>query len=283
MTSAARANKEQGSAFVSVLALMFVLSALAVISVHSVLDTAYMGRQTRLGAQVDAALDTAFAQAFYRVSSGDDVVRYGDPFTVQTSLAEVEVKFFSPSGRLDINRAAPLLMSMLMQAAGSDDATALADAIVDWRDGDDFRSNQGAEQNEYELAALEGPANHAFGHEQELSGVLGMTEEILACVLGEITVASGDMTPDLRFSSPWLKRALNPDAPLATSMAQMPVVALGAGDLIGLEMRVIQGSAQGRGASAMIRLTGNPNDPYWVQAFDDIGAGEHSCPAVATL
>jgi hypothetical protein len=282
MTSPDRQSKERGSAFVSVIALMAVLSALAVISVHAVLDTAYMGRQSRLGVQVEAAFDTAYAEALYLAANGEQVIRYAEPLTIQTSIGGVEVSFFSPSGRLDINHASPLLLTLLLEAAGSETPNHLAAAIADWRDSDDLLSNNGAEQFQYERAGLVGPANQVFAHEGELSGVLGMSDAVLACILNEVTIATGSMTPDLRFASPWLKQALNPQQDASTTAAVMPPVTLGAGDLIGLEMRILEGPATGRGASVMIRLTGDRRDPFWVQSFDYLAAEAPVCTGPIT-
>ena len=58
-------------------------------------------------------------------------------------------------------------------------AESLSDAILDWRDKNDIKGENGAEKEEYEDDGLSyGPRNAAFESLEEVQMVLGMTTEI---------------------------------------------------------------------------------------------------------
>ena len=108
--------------------------------------------------------------------------------------ASVAVVAVDEGARIDINAAPdPLIKSLLMQVGGMDDASAsaLVDAIADWRDADDLRRPNGAEAPEYKAANLPyGPANAPFETIGEVSRVLGMTPAVFARIRDAITVYS---------------------------------------------------------------------------------------------
>ena len=71
-----------------------------------------------------------------------------------------------------------LLKGVFMSIGGLDDAaaSAIVDAIVDWRDGDDLRRPSGAESGDYRAANSNyTPANANFETVGEMSRVLGVT------------------------------------------------------------------------------------------------------------
>ena len=68
-------------------------------------------------------------------------------------------------------------------------ADALAQAIMDWRDADDFRRLRGAERDDYlKAGARELPRNEPFESVDELRFVRGMTPSILQKIAPSLTV-----------------------------------------------------------------------------------------------
>ena len=68
-------------------------------------------------------------------------------------------------------------------------ADALSQAIMDWRDADDFRRPRGAEREEYSKAgARELPRNGPFEDVDELRFVRGMTPTLLSKIASNLTV-----------------------------------------------------------------------------------------------
>jgi general secretion pathway protein K len=96
--------------------------------------------------------------------------------------------------RIDLNTAAePLLKNVFVVLGEIDDAaaSALVDAIVDWRDADDLRRPSGAEAPDYRAANSNyTPTNRDFETIGELSRVLGVTPALYAKVAGVLTVHS---------------------------------------------------------------------------------------------
>jgi len=140
-------------------------------------------------ARAQSAAQKLLAVAQVRLDSGD-------PLPAQGLLFE------GPSGRVlrqdapglvDVNAAPPERIAALFVSFGAspDEASALGDAIADWRDSDNLRRLHGAEAEDYERAGLEPPANRAFVTETELARVLGMRPELLACALPYLTIYAG--------------------------------------------------------------------------------------------
>lgn len=115
------------------------------------------------------------------VKAGDPLLRSGDP-----KGEGFEVKISDESGKINPNywiaQNKRDIFIRLFTAWGVDDELrdAAIDGLVDWTDGNDFRSLRGAERGEYEAAGRPGfPANRPLLHIREMEAVLGM-DEILA-------------------------------------------------------------------------------------------------------
>tara|TARA_B100000508_G_scaffold60333_1_gene47214 strand:- start:248131 stop:248994 length:864 start_codon:yes stop_codon:yes gene_type:complete len=270
-------DRERGSVLVSALALTVILAAIAILTIQIVLDTAYLHRQEKHLVEQDAALRSGFALALRTVATGTEPIQFGEGFVVQTNTGALEARFFSPLGRVDINAAPQSVLQVLLTAAGASEPDTLSAAIIDWRDPDDLRSNNGAEAREYAAAGLPAPGNRFFRHEDELKFVLGATDELVFCLRSHITVSTWEETPDARFAPSWLIGALNLD-PGGEARQAAPPVSFGSGDLLGLELRWVEDNLAGRGVSVLVRFTGDPADPYWIQAWDKLGAANPACP-----
>lgn len=91
------------------------------------------------------------------------------------------LRFEDLSARVNVNRTDPELLVNLAQQTGLDLGSAqdVADAILDWIDGDDLHRPRGAERDWYETRGLPPPRNAAVFRLAELLRVKGMTREIL--------------------------------------------------------------------------------------------------------
>ncbi len=92
--------------------------------------------------------------------------------------------------RLDLNRAAPEALSKLL---GSD---SLADALLDWRDGDDVPRPQGAEREWYAGRGRRSPRNGPFADPAELRWVRGFDSATVRR-LEPLLTTSGEIAVDL--------------------------------------------------------------------------------------
>ena len=107
--------------------------------------------------------------------------------------ASVNISMTDETAQIDINTAnAELLRGLfLSQGLSADEATALVDAIADWKDPDTLKRLNGAEEPEYLAAGLAyKPSNAPFQSIEELNRVLGMTPALYARIAPLITVYS---------------------------------------------------------------------------------------------
>lgn len=105
----------------------------------------------------------------------------GTPYLWQHEDSRVRVRALDEAGKIDLNIAQELtLRSVFNLLLGSDDeAAALTDAILDWRDVDKLKRTHGAEEEEYRAAGRKQmPQNRNFLVLEELRGVLGVTPEL---------------------------------------------------------------------------------------------------------
>lgn len=103
----------------------------------------------------------------------------------------VTVSFSDPASKLNINGASPLSLQAFFNFVlrNSEKASALSDAIMDWRDPDSLPRINGAERAEYlKEGLLYLPTNLPFGSVDELRHVFGMTPEIFAAVAPYLTI-----------------------------------------------------------------------------------------------
>ena len=127
------------------------------------------------------------AEAGFRLAALRFVL--SDPDTMTAFAAGQALTFDFPDGgvatavltaetrRVDLNYADVTLLNAMFVKAGLEDqrAAALAAAVIDFRDEDDFVQLNGAERDEYRRAGLaHAPRNGPFQHVDDLAWVLGM-------------------------------------------------------------------------------------------------------------
>jgi general secretion pathway protein K len=116
---------------------------------------------------------------------------------------------------VDLNSAGVPILQALFAGLGEppDRALALAEAIFDYRDGDDLRKEHGAERPEYAAAGIRWtPKNAPFDSVEELGQVLGMTPKLVTKLRPYVGVHSGTAGVDASASSPDLLTLLRTGA-----------------------------------------------------------------------
>jgi general secretion pathway protein K len=199
--------------------------------------------------------------------------------------------------RIDLNTAAePLLKNVFVVLGEMDDAaaSALVDAIVDWRDADDLRRPSGAEAPDYRAANSNyTPTNRDFETIGELSRVLGVTPALYAKVAGVLTVHSRQRGVNSLTASRNVLLAIpgaTPEAVDAYVTARdeallnnlpvqpfPPAAAFGAG--AGAVWRVRAEAFDADGVTfvreAVVRATADPRRPYYALLWSE---GERPAP-----
>jgi len=134
----------------------------------------------------------------------------GSTRSLELDGLQITVALFDEQGKIDLNEAGGELLRGLFLAVelSDEEALALSEAILDWRDEDDERRPQGAEVDEYLAAGLKPPANRAFERLGDLRRVLGMSPALYARVAPALTLLSNKAEVNPLMAPPLVLQAL---------------------------------------------------------------------------
>jgi general secretion pathway protein K len=208
------------------IALILVLWVIALLSVMALGLTAAQRTESTLtanalaGARFRAAAEAGIAYAALNLlapqaldpdaaatdAEGQSVVWLPDATPHAWTFAEVPmaISVQNEGSRIDINQADADVLTALFTVLGvSEDVSAtLADRILDWRDEDDLKSLNGAEDPDYDAEGLPyGAKDGPFSSVEELRQVMGITPELYRRLAPEVTVDSGNAQVDEQFAS----------------------------------------------------------------------------------
>ncbi len=180
---------------VILIALLWILTALAVIALsfsrESFVEIA-AARNARDGAIAYYAAragiaDTAFQLIRHRMMPRTQQIDLGPPDPIDLGLirgqagdGEYQVEIQDESGKLNLNFVLEPQLNALMDALGipEPDAQTIVDSIMDWRDADDLRRANGAENDYYQsLIPPYKAKNGKFDTVEELLLVRGVTRD----------------------------------------------------------------------------------------------------------
>lgn len=188
-------ERERGFALLIVL---WTLSLLALLIAHVATTgrrEAEIALNLRASAERQAVVDGAvFEAAFCVLDHGD---RHWEADGVRREITVGGGRVFTvvddPANFVNLNTATPALLRALLLGVGANDvqATALARAIVDWRETGNGPAVAAAKRQRYLAAGLGyTPPEAPFRSVEELGLVLGMTPDLLARLEPHLTVWS---------------------------------------------------------------------------------------------
>jgi len=194
----ARRSSERGIALIAVLWLTILLTVIASGFAFSMHGEAVAARNALSLAQARAAADGAVERTAFELTRPRNLPDVWQADGSPQSWAEGEVKLTSwavdEAARIDLNTASdPLLKGLLQNVGGLDAFTAenVLEAILDWRDVDELKRPNGAEEPDYRAAGKTyKPANAPFDSVGELARVLGVTPGLVARIADSLTVYS---------------------------------------------------------------------------------------------
>ncbi len=192
----ARRSRQSGVALVLVMWVAVILTVIAGSFIVERRTEMLVVRNSISMARAEAAANAGVYRALhdlYRQNVPDVWKRDGTPHDWAFDDVPVRVEVRDESAKIDINTASdPLFRGLLVSVGLADaEAGALLDAIVDWRDPDQLKRPNGAEEGDYAAAGLAyRPANAPFQAIEELQLVLGMRPDIYRRLAPSITVFS---------------------------------------------------------------------------------------------
>ena len=195
----------------------------------------------------------------------------------------IKVSIQDELGKIDLNQAEAPLIASLLQSAGLDfnAASSLADKIVDWRTATPLKHLNGAKEQDYRaLGSAYRPRNGPFQSVDELLLVMDMTPALFRQIEPALTVYSGRQFIDPQVAPREALGALpnmtpdNIESALAARANQQMSIAGQAGDaLASLRGRAFTIRTEFEKSNrrivneATVRLTENPNQPYWLLSW----------------
>lgn len=277
---------ERGVALIVVLGFLAVMSLITIGIVGAARTAATSASRDLVRAQAQAAVESGVDYAINALLQArgfaPELVTTAETVTVGGFRVVVSVR--PERAKVDLNHADANLLAILFVSGGADQARAdgLAAAVEDWRDGDHLVRVNGAERRQYEEAGLNyGPANQFFRSADELRLVLGVDRRLYDCVRNEVTILSQRPGVEIAYASAALRRAAGVDGAVVTGALELKP-----GDVFEITAR-LDDVARGvrRAERVVVRLTGNPSDPYAVLSFEPARpleeAAARACPRQA--
>jgi len=292
-----RQARQSGIALVTELGFLAVMALVTIGIIGAARTTVHSASRHLVRAQAQAAIESALDYGAMQVAASRGTMPglMTTPEFLEIGGFRVRVSVRSERGKVDINQADTTQLAALFRAAGVpfEQASDMADAVEDWRDGDDLVHLHGAERRQYLDAGLSyGPANRFFSAVDELRMVLGVTEQAFACVRPDITILTQAPGADPSAASPLVRRALGIEAAPENAAPGNGALVLGSqpvapGDVYEITARLDDPSREIRRSERMsIRVTGDPAMPWWTltaepaQPVDD--AAIRACPSGLT-
>ncbi len=198
------------------IALVVVLWLLVLLTVIAASHARVIRTETRLASnQVEAGKARSLAEAgayhaILELLARDEEQRWpvnGSVNRIRYEDGEVTISIRDVRGLVDINSAPAALLDQVLAGTGMEETQrlALVDATLDWRDKDNLKHINGAEDDDYRHAGLKWAARDgAFSSVEEFRYVLGMTNPIFERLAPYLTVHSGQAGIKLEYAPPWL-------------------------------------------------------------------------------
>ena len=205
----------RGLALVSVLWVLTLLSLIAASFTNTTRTEVNLARNEAEAARAEAMADAGVNAAVLGLLTNNPQREWrvdGTVYAWRFEDGELRANAWDEGGKIDLNVASNAILKALFEAVGVDSnkAAALVDAIIDFRDPNDLRQLNGAEDADYRAAGLPYGAKDApFETVDELRQVLGMTPALFDAVAPALTVYGRQRTPYEPTASALVKAALS--------------------------------------------------------------------------
>ncbi|MCG7948864.1 MAG: type II secretion system protein GspK [Candidatus Thiodiazotropha taylori] len=210
----AACGRNRGVALILVLWMVALLTIIAAsFSTQSKVESRLAGN-SKDALQAKLLAESGFSRAVMELMVISPQQRWnfnGQLYPLQTAQGELEVSIRNASGLLDLNKASSDQLNRLFGLISDDpeERNALVDRLHDWRDADDLRRLNGAEDKEYRAAGYDyATAGKDLTSLEELAYVMGFDAARVNRLRPYVTLNSDSATVDYRFASEQLTALL---------------------------------------------------------------------------
>jgi len=205
--------KRQGYALLVVVAVLGALSVAAGVAALAAQTSTAGARADLDQARYRAAIEAGAARAaigLSRDAENEPWIADGRAYRFELDGLDVTIRPLAESGRFDLNQGDSETLQRLLVALDIDrrDALTISGALPDWRDGDDDRSQNGAEAPAYRSSGTPPPANRPFLAVEEFRRVLGVTADIYEAAVPYLTI-DGTQSVAAHYAPPTLLASLD--------------------------------------------------------------------------
>ena len=192
-----RKSKQQGVALLVVIWMIMVMLTLTASLIYATRNENSMVNYTRSTATARALADAATHYTVLQLflpQTERDLKIGGTPLMWEYDQHKIEIRVVGENGLIDLNFASRDLIKEALKKAGLEDQACenMLDLIEDFRDVDDLKRLNGAEDKDYEQAGLlAGSKDAPFERIEELQQVMGMTPALYQVLTRYFTVNSG--------------------------------------------------------------------------------------------
>lgn len=173
-------------------------------------DTLSMRAQLE-AVQAQAVLDAALVQAATLIANWQERKPLPEQFSWSFEGAQMSIRLESEAGKVDLNAAEEALLQALLLALelSEREAKAFADTVIDWRDENDARRANGAEDRDYGRSAIaSGAADRPFAHPAELRYLPPVDATLWSFLAPYVTIYTGQAMPERRKAAPIVRQAM---------------------------------------------------------------------------
>ncbi|MEW8437184.1 MAG: PilX N-terminal domain-containing pilus assembly protein [Candidatus Thiodiazotropha taylori] len=210
----AACGRNRGVALILVLWMVALLTIIAAsFSTQSKVESRLAGN-SKVALQAKLLAESGFSRAVMELMVISPQQRWnfnGQLYPLQTAQGELEVSIRNASGLLDLNKASSDQLNRLFVLISDDpeERNALVDRLHDWRDADDLRRLNGAEDKDYRAAGYDyATAGKDLTSLEELAYVMGFDAARVNRLRPYVTLNSDTATVDYRFASEQLTALL---------------------------------------------------------------------------
>jgi general secretion pathway protein K len=263
-------EKQRGIALIVVLWLLVLLTVIAASHAHIIRTETRLAFNHVEASKARSLAEAGVYHAIMELLVRDETQRWpvnGSVHHIRFDAGIAAIAIRDARGLIDINHVQSVLLETVLASAGIDEAQrrALVDATLDWRDSDNLRHLNGAEDDDYRRAGLQWAARDGpFSCIEEFRYVLGMTNTLFERLAPYLTVYSGQAVVMSEFAPPWLASVL---AGTRNTSITTGTAGRGGGSTFHISVRATSTGGSAASLDAVVRIAPASDRPYSILSW----------------